>query len=250
MTNYAERLRAALNRADIPKHTQLQVFNQVFGPDAEDPLALQWQALRAELQAHINSVRSNTTKSHRAIKELREEYFDVLKAINAEIRSYPTHHPIPEDKVRWQEWVDKEVRVDLSRRMRAAYAAHGIRGNQIVPFAPAKFRSDNLDRLARCEASIASHREIYDTTGIGRGTTPLAALMLCACRQAEIAIKRYKKGLADGELHPYEDPAKPNWQQYCTPEMRQRVRKALNDEPIDMEGLLTFYQDPEVYHAA
>ena len=65
--------------------------------------------------------------------------------------------------------------------------------------------------------------------------------MLCACRMAERAIAQYRKDLASGEAHPYENPAKVNWQHYCTAALRARVRAAMNGEPIDMEGLDSFY---------
>jgi hypothetical protein len=71
----------------------------------------------------------------------------------------------------------------------------------------------------------------------------MKALILCACRQAELAITAYRKALVTGEAHPYENPAKVNWQHYCTPAMRARVRAALKNEgeTIFMDDLLTFY---------
>lgn len=244
MKSFPDRLRAALDRRDIPKYIALQVYNQVCGPSAEDPPSVAWKALRAELQAHILSLRGNKARAHPALRALREEYYDTLVKVNKAVRDYPLHVPIPSGRERWQEWVPKEKRESLSRRMHDAYTTHGVRGNRIVPFAPAKYRAQNLERLARCEAALARERSENDPLETGRGDTPLKALLLCACRQAERAMTAYRKNLQSGEAHPYETPAKVGWQHYCTRDMRARVAAALRGEPIDMEGLLTFYAEP------
>lgn len=241
------RIKAALDRKDIPKWVQTQVFNAICGPDVADPPQLAWKALRAELQAHINSLRSNKSRIPGPLRLIRQEYFEMLLEINARIRTYPTYTPIPQGKERWQEWVPKDTRIDLSNRMRDVYNHHKVRGKRVIPFATETFRADNLERIDRAEAAIAAHRAQYDPEETGRGDTPLKALLLCACRQAEIAIKRYREDLDEGRAHPYETPAKVNWQHYCTAEMRKRVRDALNGEPVSMEGLLTFYQEPTPY---
>lgn len=241
MKNLPERLRAALDRRDIPKYIQMQVYNTVFGPASGDPPSVVWKAMRAELLAHIVSMRSNGTRAHPAIAALRKEYYAAIVKVHAEMRTYPTHVPVPEGKTRWQEWVPKEERESLSQRMRDAYRTHHVRGKRIIPFAPEKYRAQNLERLARCEVAIAAERAACDPMETGKGDTPIKALMLCACRQAERAIAAYRKALDDGDAHPYETPAKIGWQKYCTSEMRARVRAAINGEPISLDGLLTFY---------
>ena len=241
MKSFPDRLLAALDRRDIPKYVQVQVYNQVCGPDAENPPSVAWKALRAEVQAHIDSMRGNKGKAHPAMAGLRAEYYDAVVTINKAIRTYPTYVPIPKGKERWQEWVPKEQRESLSARFRTAYAKLGLRGNRIVPFAPTKYRNENLERLRRCEAAVALHRAQYDPLEKGKGDTPLKALMLCACRQAELALRQYKLALNAGEAHPYETPAKVHWQHYCTPAMRARVREALAGGAVSLDGLTSFY---------
>jgi hypothetical protein len=243
MRSFSDRLRAALDRRDIPRYIQVQVFNTVCGPEADNPPKVAWKALQAEVQAHIVSLRGNKAKVHATMRALRTEYYDVVVSANKLIRKHPQYEYVPTGRERWQEWVHEEVRLDLSKRMRAEYAQHGIRGNHIVPFAPTKYRNENLERLRRCEVSIAAERTAHDPMEKGRGDTPMKALILCACRQAELAITAYRKALVTGEAHPYENPAKVNWQHYCTPAMRARVRAALKNEgeTIFMDDLLTFY---------
>ena len=63
----------ALNRRDIAPHIQREVINAVFGPGAKDnaPAHLAWNAMRAPLQAHINSMRANRKRVHPEMVELR-----------------------------------------------------------------------------------------------------------------------------------------------------------------------------------
>lgn len=242
MKSFPDRLLAALDRRDIPRYIQVQVYNQVCGPDADNPPSVAWKALRTEVQAHIASMRGNKGRVHPAMAGLRTEYYDVVVSINKEIRAYPTYVPIPEGRTRWQEWVPKEQRDSLSARMRTEYIKQGLRGNHIVPFAPTKYRAENLERLRRCEVAIAAERAANDPMETGRGDTPMKALLLCACRQAELAIVAYRNALHIGEAHPYETPTKVNWQHYCTPAIRARVRAAMKGEPVSLDGLLTFYR--------
>lgn len=246
MKSLPDRLLAALDRRDIPEWVRVQVYNQVCGPAAEDPPKVAWRALRAEVKAHIASMRGNKGKAHPAMAELRAEYYDVVVSIHKAIRAYPTYVPIPEGRTRWQEWVPKEQRESLSARFRTEYRIQGLRGNRIVPFAPTQYRNENLERLRRCEAAIAAHRAHHDPMGIGKGATPLDALMLCACRMAERAIAQYRKDLDAGTVHPYETPAKVNWQHYCNAALRARVREAIAGQPVSLDGLESFYDVHEV----
>lgn len=237
------RLRAALDRKDIPPHVRIQVFNAVCSPVLGDPPAMKWRALRAELKAHIQSLRSNGSRVAPAIRKIRDEYYDLVVQTYAEVKQYADYHPFPEGKERWQEWVDKDTRIRISNAMRDAYDLKGVRGRRIVPFAPTAYRADNLERVRRCESAIAAERRNIDPNETGRSPVPVGALILAACRMAERAINKYKEDLAEGIAHPYENPAKVNWQHYCTQAMRQRVRDALKGEPVSLDGLSSFYDE-------
>lgn len=239
-----ERLKQALDRKDIPKWVQMQVFNAVTAPTTGKLPQQQWAALRAEIAAHIASMRGNKGKVSPAMQSIRKEYYDCVVQTHKAIRAYPNYTPIADNMTKWQEWIPKDVRVDLANRMRAAYKDNGLRGNHIIPFAPTAYRQDNSERIKRMRAAIAAERADIDPMETGKAETPVGALILAACRQAERAIDKYEDDLKDGTVHPYETPAKVNWRHYCTQAMRDRVKDALAGKPVSLDGLLTFYREP------
>lgn len=245
MSSFADRLAIKLDRSEIPRSVQREVLNGVCGPEAQDPPLVAWRALRAPLQAHIDSLRSNKARVQAAISTLRSEYYDILVAVNETLRMHDKTSPPPAHMMRWQEWVPESVRTDLIDRFRAAYAqAPEGRGNKLVPFAPQALRADNAERIRRLRGTIRQYRKEFPTNRVGKTPNPRHALFLCAARQAERAIDAYEKALASGELNVYDHPAKVNWQHYCTPEMRTRVRTLLTTGFVNTQGLTSFY-DPE-----
>lgn len=239
-----QRLNSALDYYRLAPHIRAGIFNIAVGNTQLVDHKERWAALRSALQAHIYTMRSNASRVPAAMRPVRDEYYGTLIKANDAIRAYPTHTPIPEGKERWQEWIDKDTRVRIANKMRDLYAANAVRGRRLVPYAPELLRKDNQTRIDKCLAAIAAERKRIcpdDPTSTARSPQPIGALILAACRQAEREIKKYTEDLAEGRAHPYENPAKVNWQHYCTPAMRQRVRSALAGEPVSLDGLSSFY---------
>ena len=236
----------ALNRRDIAPHIQREVINAVFGPGAGRKAMpkLDWNAMRAPLQAHINSMRGNRKSGHPALAELRTKYYDLLLLANRTITAQNHNEPLPRTHTRWQEWIPQEERLSLAAAFKDAYAASDVgQGSRMIPFAPNSLRQENKARIRKLRIDIKTVRGPIPRDETGKTPRILDALLLCACRQAERALDAYEKALASGELHPYEAPAKVNWRHYCEPEMRERIRTYYAKGFASAEGLSSFF-DP------
>ncbi len=245
---FSDRVLLALDRRDIPPHVRRSVISAVLGPGAKNntPPHLAWDNMRAPLQAHILSLRGNKYRVHAKLADLHKMYYARLLKANADILSESHSIPLPRDLSHWQAWIPEDERAEFVRAFQDAYAIAGrVRGNSFVPFAPLALRQETKERIKRLRKGIASAREVIPRGKDGRTKLLINALTLLACRQAELAVDKYEKALASGELHPYEAPAKVNWQHYCTAETRERVRNYYANGHITSEGLDSFWEDAE-----
>jgi hypothetical protein len=241
--SFEARLSAALDRRDVPPVARREIYNAVCGPLAKNPYPIAWEAMLAPLQAHIIGLQSTKASDIPPLREVRSLYIDCLKAARKRIRAANHNVPIPADRLTWQEWVSPTNRAYTIQAFADAYSAYAPRGNRIVPFAPLLLRQENTERIVRTKRSIQNTRDTYDPDGTGKAPNLLGALMLCACRMVERAVRDYEEGLKEGKLHPYENPAKVNWTHYCTKAMRQRVKDGLaNSASIRPDGLEAFLQ--------
>ena len=241
-------LLAALDRRDIAPYIQREVVNAVFGPGAKNstnaPPKLAWDAMRAPLQAHINSMRANRKRVHPEMLELRKEYYDCIVQTNKHINAQNTREPLPAHLTRWQAWVPKEKRDALTHAFKLAYLASSIGpGNRIVPFAPLSLRQANKERIKLLRKGIAAERDAIPVTKTGRTKLLINALTLLACRQAERALDKYEKEAAAGDIHAYDTPVKVNWRHYSFPETRERIRTYYATGHITSEGLDSFWSE-------
>jgi hypothetical protein len=238
------RVLAALDRRDIPPLARREIYNAICGPSSQTPFKVAWEALLAPLQAHIVGLQSNLSHSSSNLRAARIEYMSLIKKAREDIRAANHNLPIPQDKARWQEWIPQATRLRVIATFQHLYAVHSTRGRKLIPFAPQTYVLDNLERIRRAKAAIEAERRGAESV---RGTQPLlCALMLCACRMAERALRDYEEGLDDGTLHPYETPAKVNWRHYCTHAMRARVKDGLADpSTIVPDGLNSFLGDKQ-----
>lgn len=237
--SFSSRLLVALNRRDIPPHVRREIHNQVCGPSAEDPPAMAWDALYSEVAHHLRNLRSNKAKVRPQLMPAWQDYYDAVATIPPRIRAADkTHMPTPKA---WQGWIPAEERARHIAAFATVYDAYpnlSPNGLRTVPFAPNALRAENLERVRRCEEAIAATRAAWNTHAPGtpshpRSNTHLGAVILAAARQAEIGLTRYKRKLLRHEVHPYEEPAKTNWQHYCDADTREKVRR-LYANPADV----------------
>jgi hypothetical protein len=114
----------------------------------------------------------------------------------------------------------------------------------MIPFAPREYQQANAERLRRSFVALKSTRDAWNTRGTpdhARSHLHLGAVILAACRQAEIQMVRYEKQLKARAVHPFEEPAKVKWQDYCEPETRAKVRR-LTENPSDIYFDFTPYE--------
>lgn len=237
--SFSARLLAALDRRDIPPHVRREVHNQVCGPNAEDPPALAWDTLYSDVLHYLRNLRSNKSKVRSELRSAWQSYYDVVSTIPPRIRAADKSQPPSKELSQWQGWIPAEERARHIAAFAVVYDAHpnmSHNGLRTVPFAPNALRAENLERVRRCETAIAAAREAWNTSGTPthpRSDTHIGAVILAAARQAELALKRYKQRLLRHEAHPYEEPAKANWQHYCDAETRAKVRR-LSVNPADV----------------
>ena len=232
--SFSSRLLAALNRREIPPHLRREIHNQVCGPSAEDPPAMAWDALYDTVLVHLRNLRSNKAKVPRPMTVVWQAYYDTVASIPALIRAADKTNVPTKELSQWQGWIPAEVRARHIAAFDHAYAA--APGLRTVPFAPAKYRAENFERIRRCTAAIATARETWNTSGTPthpRSDIHLGAVILAAARQAELSLTRYKRKLTRHEVHPYDAPAKVNWQHYCDADTREKVRR-LSTNPADV----------------
>ena len=237
-----QRLYIALKEdAELTPAHRVRIYNKTLGADALTSSPMEWHAMREPLQQHIESLRNNMSRTHEAILVLKQDYRACLDTANALIRAQDPNQPIPAGKERWQEWVHKDDRTALINAFKLRYLELGKSGLRVIPFAPLPLRQKNAETLARCERAVKAEFAAWDTHGTGRHDVLLNALIMCACSMARIQMTQYKRGLASGDIHPYDAPAKVHWQHYCTTDMRARVRTALTNGFVEDVGLHGFY---------
>lgn len=241
------------NSPDVPVKSRLRLFNDIQKShaltDERISTRLLWSEMRAPLQAHIESMRDNIrmradTKryaAHADLYLLKKRYYSQLTDTNEEIRKRDHNTPLPEGRGTWQEWIPKDIRLDYSNRFNDAYLELGESGSRLIPFAPPAYRRDNMARITRNLASIKAERAAWNPECAVRVRDIRAALILCACMQAEREIKQYVRGLKTHILHPYETPAKVHWAHYCEKDLRKRVYAALRGQHVTSDGLDSFY---------
>lgn len=232
----SKRLTRALDRPEIPAHVQREVHNAVCGPDAKDPPEMAYAVIRAALQGHLKVLRSNKATVRSDLRAVWQEYYDCISGIPAQIKAADRTSPLPRELSQWQGWVPKEERQKHYDAFDRVYDARPAQGSKIVPFAPLAYRQENLERLRRCAAALVSSVQAWNTAGTPdhpRSHLRLGAVVLAAARQAEMAMAKYRKALTWGTVHPYETPAKSQWQHYCDQETRERVRR-LTANPGDL----------------
>lgn len=230
------RLLKALDRPEIPKHIQREVHNTVCGISAKDPNELAWKVLYADIQKHLATMRSNKHRIRADLAAVWQDYYDTLSTLPALIRKSDWSVPLPPEFTHWQGWVPIDERKKHCHAFEMAYTANPTRGCRIVPFAPQSLIRDTNENIKRCRTALRSARTAWNTSGTPtkpRSDTHLGAVILAATYQAEREIKRYVKALRERTLHPYETPAKANWQHYCDADTRAKVRR-LSANPADV----------------
>lgn len=238
--NTYERVFAALQRQALPEVTIRAIMNDAFGVSAADPPEVKWRNLLGIARKHLESLTNNLPKAAPDMRALWVRYRDSVAGAVLALRSQDHATPIPQDKRHWQDWVPKTERDAIISAFRHAYGAR--RGARLIPFAPKELRQEHKARLARLRTALHSVRVTWNTRGTKAQPAshlPAGALMLAAVRQAELAINHY----VATDPHPFDNPLKVRWQDYCEPAMRARVRRSIvNPADVDLDGIKMFYR--------
>jgi hypothetical protein len=234
--SFSARLLAALDKHPIPAPIKREIHNDVCGVNASNPHSVAWDVLYHDVQKYLSSLRSNKDKVRPDLRRAWQSYYDTISVLPALIRDADQTQPLVPPRDRWQGWIDTETRKRHCLEFELVYTAKPTNGRRIVPFAPDSLRRDSFERIDRCRTALLAARSAWNTQGTPKhpkADTHLGAVILAATFQAERALRSYEAGLKSYMIHPYDTPAKANWQHYCEASTREKVRR-LTANPGDM----------------